>query len=497
MRKYSMKDGKYQAAGAGFLGPVPVEVTVEDGRVSDIQFGPNRETSDFFLLPSITIPRTVKTHQSLNVDLVTGATYSSKAILKGITDCVRQAGGDKAVYEMQKAPVALPGLGKREAYSCDVCVIGTGGAGTMAAAAAAEKGAKVLVLEKAPYIGGITVNVNCMLAVDSDIQREVGVREPIDQIFENMMNWNHFKGNGRLISRFLHQTRETVNWLNEVADVGMYYRGREQLTDAFECPVHFPVFADAEVRRGQIQKCLDVALAHGAELMLETRARKLLKNKQGAVCGVLAERQDGTEICVNAGAVIVATGSFDANPKYNGCFTAGTRMCIPAWQASGDGLDMCVEAGCGTTDMGARVIHCCRPGRGQESRSDKDLSIVVSMIVFPAAVFLNHRGERYCNEWLMHNSQGIANANAVQGNFGDFYAFFSEDFVDVLEKGSSHDLGVHDVPGGCQIPYTEAGAFADIRKQLKDAEEIGFVVRGNSLEELAETLHVDPKTLRW
>lgn len=497
MGKYKLKDGVYSAEGSGFLGKVPVELTVAGGRVSDVRFGPNKETADFFHLPSVTIPRAVIRHQSLQVELVRGAGYSSRAILQGITDCIRQAGGEEAVREMRKVPIPKPGLGRKETRSCDLCVIGTGGAGVMAAAAAAEQGLKVLVLEKAPYIGGITVNVNCMLAVDSDVQREAGVREPIDQIYQHMMHWNHYKGNARLVSRYLHQTRETVNWMNEVAGVGMYYRGREQLTCAFECPVHFPTFADAEVRRGQIQKCLDVALKHGAELLLETRAYKLLKNKAGAVSGLLARQEDGTELEVAAKAVIVATGSFDAHPKFKNAFKDPARLCIPAWQVSGDGLEMCLEAGCGTKDIGARVIHCCRPGRGQESRSEEDLSIVTSLIVFPAAIFLNHRGERYCNEWLMHDSQGIANANAAQGNFCDFYAFISEDFVEVLEKGSSHDLGVHDVPGGCQIPYTEPGAFQNIRQQLLAAEKIGFVVRGQTLEELAEKLKIDPKTLRF
>lgn len=497
MSNHTMKDGVYNAFGSGFLGQVPVEVTVAEGRVSNIAFGSNQETESFFHLPSITIPRAVTAWQSLDVDLVTGATYSSRAILNGITDCVRQAGGDEAVERMKKNKVEKPGLGKTESYDCDICVIGTGGAGTMAAAAAAERGAKVIVLEKAPYIGGITVDVNCMLAVDSDIQLEAGVHNPMPEMYENMMNWNHFKGNGRLVSRYLHQTRETVNWMNDVAGVGMYYRGREQLTDAFECPVHFPVFANQAARRSQIQKCLDVALKHGAEVLLEVRGGKLIQDQKGVIHGVEGERYDGTHVVVNARAVIVATGSFDANPKYNQCFTDGARLCTPAWQMTGDGLEMCLEAGCGTKDMGARVIHCCRPGRGQESRCPEDLSIITSMIVFPAAIFLNHRGERYCNEWLMHNSQGIANANTAQGNFGDFYSFFSEDFVEILERGTSHDLGVHDVPGGCQIPYTEEGAFADFRHQLKVAESIGFVVRGETLDQLAEKLKIAPETLKW
>ena len=93
MRTYTLTDGIYEASACGFLGQVPVRVTVQDGKVADIAILPNDETGDFIHKPSITIPRAVKQHQSLDVDLVTGATFSSRAILEAITDCVRQAGG--------------------------------------------------------------------------------------------------------------------------------------------------------------------------------------------------------------------------------------------------------------------------------------------------------------------------------------------------------------------------------------------------------------------
>ncbi|MER5934086.1 fumarate reductase/succinate dehydrogenase flavoprotein subunit [Streptomyces sp. NPDC002054] len=46
-------------------------------------------------------------------------------------------------------PVAIPAIGEAEELSCDVLVIGGGTAGTMAALTAAERGANVLLLEKA------------------------------------------------------------------------------------------------------------------------------------------------------------------------------------------------------------------------------------------------------------------------------------------------------------------------------------------------------------
>ena len=46
-------------------------------------------------------------------------------------------------------PIAIPPSGQRQELSCDVAVIGGGTAGTMAAITAAERGASVLLLDKA------------------------------------------------------------------------------------------------------------------------------------------------------------------------------------------------------------------------------------------------------------------------------------------------------------------------------------------------------------
>ena len=81
----------------GFKGPVPVEVTFRNGKVVQVKPLPNHESPGFFkrLTESgffkswngMTAAEVEKAH----VDAVTGATYSSTAVIKNVKAAARQA----------------------------------------------------------------------------------------------------------------------------------------------------------------------------------------------------------------------------------------------------------------------------------------------------------------------------------------------------------------------------------------------------------------------
>ncbi len=72
----------------GYAGPVPMEITVKDGMVQDVKALPNQETPDFFDEARVIVAhwkgKTVEEAKDLQVDAVSGATFSSKAIIKNV-----------------------------------------------------------------------------------------------------------------------------------------------------------------------------------------------------------------------------------------------------------------------------------------------------------------------------------------------------------------------------------------------------------------------------
>lgn len=81
----------------GYAGRTPVEIHIVDGKVDKIVALPNSETPSFFqrvqespIFTSL-IGKTVKEASEVQLDAVSGATWSSKAVIENIRLGLRQA----------------------------------------------------------------------------------------------------------------------------------------------------------------------------------------------------------------------------------------------------------------------------------------------------------------------------------------------------------------------------------------------------------------------
>lgn len=94
--------GTYTAVAAGKKGDVTVEVTLSANRIDDIRVVSDNETPDLKYVPFEVLPQLIMESQSLAVDTVAGATFSTVALKTAVADCVRQAGGDAdALYHKE------------------------------------------------------------------------------------------------------------------------------------------------------------------------------------------------------------------------------------------------------------------------------------------------------------------------------------------------------------------------------------------------------------
>lgn len=79
----------------GYAGPVPLEIHLKDGRIGKIVALKNNETPDFFAEASTLLGRwngkTLEEAQALQVDAVSGATFSSRAIIGNVRAGVQYA----------------------------------------------------------------------------------------------------------------------------------------------------------------------------------------------------------------------------------------------------------------------------------------------------------------------------------------------------------------------------------------------------------------------
>lgn len=102
----------------GYGGTVPLEITLENGKVKSVKALKNSETPDFFKEASALLSkwngRTVEEAQKLKVDAVSGATFSSKAIIgnmqRGLQYAAKNPVHDSIWAEMDFSSKAIAGL---------------------------------------------------------------------------------------------------------------------------------------------------------------------------------------------------------------------------------------------------------------------------------------------------------------------------------------------------------------------------------------------------
>lgn len=84
----NLKDGVYTGSADAFRGDVEVQVTVENQKVKDIAIISYCDTEEYFFKAAPAVIEEIKTEQSLNVDAVSGATYSSNGIIQAVANAL-------------------------------------------------------------------------------------------------------------------------------------------------------------------------------------------------------------------------------------------------------------------------------------------------------------------------------------------------------------------------------------------------------------------------
>ena len=94
------KDGTYTGSGKGFGGNISVKVTVKDGKIKSIDVtSASGETASYFSKAKGIIPKIIS-GQTTNVDVASGATYSSNGIIKAVRNALSKAGtGESSTTE--------------------------------------------------------------------------------------------------------------------------------------------------------------------------------------------------------------------------------------------------------------------------------------------------------------------------------------------------------------------------------------------------------------
>lgn len=384
------KAGTYTGVGQGNNGEVKVEVTFDANSIVSVKVIEHSETPGISDPAIERIPGEIVENQSIAVDIVSGATNTSKAILAAVEDCIKQAGGDveafkvaKDIKDSEKSTIEL---------TTDVVVVGAGGTGLSAAASAHQHGAKVIVLEKLATTGGSTaLSGGGIAATGTRFQEELGIEDTKESW---MQLWKERQAtsnpNGKYpdydrVDKFMDEAIVTTHWL--VDYIGHKYDRIEGFGFDPVRRLHFPEKNGADITN-TIEKFLT---SKGIEILKETRATELITDENGDVVGVLAENKDGI-VKINAKKVILATGGFAKNEelleRFVPQFAGSSELSAASVGSTGDGILMAEKVGAALYEE-PWVIGLAVGTRIQG---------ISGLEWDPTKIYINENGERFMNE---------------------------------------------------------------------------------------------------
>lgn len=148
--------GTYEGVGAGYNGNVVLNVTFGESAIESIEVVSSNETAHVGDIAFEPMMENIMAYTSTGVEVVSGATFSSRAVLNAVNDAAAKAGCDVKALQAGARPFAYEAKETIE-ETYDVVIVGAGGAGIAAAAQAAQDGNTVLVIEKNAEVGGNTL----------------------------------------------------------------------------------------------------------------------------------------------------------------------------------------------------------------------------------------------------------------------------------------------------------------------------------------------------
>ena len=432
----------YSATGSGYHGEMTVNVTIEDGKITDVALGDNHETNVVIDRAFPVIRERILEANTADVDSVSAATFSSYAIKTAVADAMKQAGLEAPTVSMQNAEKSAT---ERAAEECDIVIVGGGPAGLAAAISAKQTNAdkNVILVEKLDILSGNgKFDMNFFDMINTEAQKAAGNDEWVGEA--GLAKFIEEKSsNGESAERIQVWANEEYGidaWLRAMGvELNYNYGGTNHMAE------------DNQYSGEVIQAGLEKAAAElGVDVRTGTKGMDLVM-EDGVCKGVVVTNNANETYTINAKSTILATGGFCSNKELLAEYAPGYEVFNTSNQmgTTGDFVKIFEQNGFKTENMGKMSFF--------------------SNIIVP-----------------YRDLTGGADMNLLANNEGT-----------LLPNKSGMDRGtmIQEQPNGAAYYITDKtgyDSFYRIRKHVG----LGYYSEGATLEELAEKLGIDAEGLK-
>lgn len=432
----------YSATGNGYHGEMTVDVTIENGTITDVALGDNHETNVVIDRAFPVIRERILEANTADVDSVSAATFSSYAIKTAVADAMKQAGLEAPTVSMQN--VEKPAT-ERAAEECDIVIVGGGPAGLAAAISAKQTNAdkNVILVEKLDILSGNgKFDMNFFDMINTEAQKAAGNDEWVGE--DGLAKFIEEKSaNGESAERIQVWANEEYGidaWLRAMGvELNYNYGGTNHMAE------------DNQYSGEVIQAGLEKAAAElGVDVRTGTKGMDLVM-EDGVCKGVVVTNNANETYTINAKSTIIATGGFCSNKELLAEYAPGYEVFNTSNQmgTTGDFVKVFEQNGFKMENMGKMSFF--------------------SNIIVP-----------------YRDLTGGADMNLLANNEGT-----------LLPNKSGMDRGtmIQEQPNGAAYYITDKtgyDSFYRIRKHVG----LGYYSEGATLEELAEKLGIDAEGLK-
>ena len=217
--------------------------------------------------------------------------------------------------------------------SCDVLVVGAGNAALTAALAAAEQGASVMVVEKAPiylrggnsyFAGGLfrfayegLEDVLGLVGDVSDEQRDstdVG-SYPESTFYADVMRVTEGLSDPEMVQLLVSQSYPAMIWMRDQGVPWILEHGRQAFTQSGVLRFWGGLVVESVgAGKGLSDRLFELVERAGVKTLYQTKLTALMADRRGRVVGATVRDTDGYRE-IDAKSVVLACGGFEANPE--------------------------------------------------------------------------------------------------------------------------------------------------------------------------------------
>jgi fumarate reductase flavoprotein subunit len=370
--------GTYLSYGAGRGGPILVEVDFTQDRIADVRVLSHHETYLIGNIPVEQYPAQIVANQSLAVDIVSGATISSLAVLNAVRDAVTKAGGNPQDLNSPVPTQSEPAVDT----TADVVVIGGGGAGLTAASYAAAAGKKVILVEKLSILGGTSVySIESFGASETLVHKALGVSANWQTNYNALVAGNP-KGKPEAFEVLAHNNGAAADWLRKIGALLPVAGSPTSVAPSREVGKMGVTIVGALIAE---------AKKSGVDIRLNTKAVELLVSGD-TVSGVRVENGNGS-YTITAKSVIITTGGFAANNELVSQYKPHLKgyLYSSSSGATGDGHRLAEAVGAQLNDMDYIRVNFTYHNKG-------GIVYYTGSLANTGGVFVNNNGVRVINE---------------------------------------------------------------------------------------------------